>query len=112
RLEQAVWNLGHLPAFALWTTLLLRLPPLRRLSLAGQLGVALLFALGGGLVLEGLQQLFGRSFDLWDLLRNLAGALLAVAYFVPAWRAAPPLWRRLCRGAAGLAMAAVVLPAT
>ncbi|MBE0598560.1 MAG: VanZ family protein [Desulfuromonadales bacterium] len=112
RLEQALWNLGHVPAFALWTALLLKIPALRRESLAGQLGFAFILALGGGVLVEGAQTLFGRSFDLWDLLRNLAGALLAVAIFVPSPAISPPLQRRLCRGAAGLALAAVVLPAT
>lgn len=110
RLVQAFWDLGHLPAFALWTFLLLRLSLLRERPFATQVVAALLFALAGGVLAEGVQQLSGRVFDLRDIGRNLIGSALAVAFLAPT----PPLGRRLLpllRGTSAAALLFSLLPA-
>jgi len=75
-LAKALWNLGHPPAFFVLTLLVLRILPDRLpWPWLGVLGVAL-----GGLAIEVLQPLTGRSASAWDLLLNGIGIGLALLY--------------------------------
>jgi len=80
------WNNGHLLYFALLTSLMLQLPRMRRLRVAQQWGIILAFTLLAGGMIELLQQLVQRSAEPGDLVRDIAGSLLALA-FAPATRA-------------------------
>jgi len=107
RWGQAVWNLGHIPCFALWTWLLLSLRP----GLAARpfwrqsievLGLAFL----AGVIIELLQLATGRSMKANDVALDLLGSLLVLAFFSPTRRTAP---RRLLRSVQTIAVALLVL---
>ena len=95
----AAWDQGHIVAFALWTSMLLRrLASLTRLRLSYQLAAVLGFALLFGLMAEGLQMIGGNGPpSLVDMGRNLLGALTGWAFFSPALKQHPPAFRWLSR---------------
>jgi hypothetical protein len=103
---QAVWDLGHILFFALFSSLLLGLLN-RRATMTYGRKFALVFpaVFAVGLVVEILQMLSGgRTPDGGDLLRNQLGCLIAFGIFVPRQWA----WTRLFRaGVAGLLLLAL-----
>jgi len=76
RLNQAVWNTGHLFFFALLSALLLTQTALRRYSWSRKLlfTVLLSLVLGGGI--EFAQYSIGRYMELQDVLQDILGGLL------------------------------------
>jgi hypothetical protein len=78
------WNLGHIIAFALWTYLLLMFwDRLVYKTFWGQCLLMLLVTLVLGAAIEVAQYGFRRTPDMGDMMRNVIGALLAVAFFSP-----------------------------
>jgi len=80
RSVQALWNLGHVVYFALFTYLISLWPGFNQRSVIWRWSVTLLLVLLVGLVVEVLQFGTDRSSDLADLSRNLVGALLVLAF--------------------------------
>lgn len=84
RSHEYAWGLGHVLCFAVWTILFLKLCD--GWSYLRQCVVIVGLTLFLGFGIEFLQAELGRSFDLADVLNNLAGSLLALAFFSPARR--------------------------
>ncbi len=87
------WDLGHLLYFALLTGLLLRWSPVARLSLVRQWIIILLITLLLGASIELLQIGTTRSPDIWDVLRDLIGSLLALVFGSSGPKLQPANWR-------------------
>ena len=81
RAFRAFWNLGHIAYFALIAWLLLQWDALRRQSRWRQWLWVLLASLLIGGVIELLQIGTRRSADLEDILRDLGGSLLVLAFY-------------------------------
>jgi VanZ family protein len=105
------WNLGHILAFALWTTLLIRFWPAcgqwpwyRRwlwvLGLAAALGSAV----------EVAQSFIGRMAEIGDVVRDLTGCALALALWAPSRRQMPPKILRCLQTMALVLLLVQVLP--
>jgi hypothetical protein len=108
----AAWDQGHVLAFCLWTALLLRrFPRLITLALPIQVVAVLGFALIFGGVAEGLQRLGGNGTpSLFDMGRNLLGALAGWAFFSPGPKARSAVYRRYPRLLVGVLMLVSLLP--
>jgi VanZ family protein len=79
---EAVWNLGHVFFFVLFTVLLLK----RGNPEAGftmDCIVAVLASTAVGLMVEWVQTGFGRSADLNDLIKNTVGVMVALSFILP-----------------------------
>lgn len=74
------WNLGHVAGFAFWVYGLSTLAWFRRAGFARQLFIAAIFSLVVGGALEVLQGFTHRDPDLWDVGRDLGGALLTLTW--------------------------------
>ena len=84
RIVNAVWDLGHVLAFAILmvfviklSNVYMRLPVLLQFLLAGVIACML------GLLIEFIQLYTGRSFSLNDVLLNVIGVTTAIAFFSP-----------------------------
>jgi len=75
------WDLGHLACFCFWTALLLHRRPLATATLGRQLLWVLLFSGGIGGLIELAQSLTPRTPSLDDLIKDMNGGLLALAFF-------------------------------
>ena len=78
-----LWNLGHIGYFALLIWLLAQIPAIRRASRWRQWGGLLLLSLLLGVGIELLQYGTTRNPDMGDVSRDLAGALLMLAFYPP-----------------------------
>lgn len=84
RALRLAWDLGHLPAFFLWTALVLSASPkftAKRIST--QTSLALPIALLLGLGVECAQSALGRSFGLMDLANDILGSATAIVFLSP-----------------------------
>jgi len=82
---EILWNLGHIATYCLWTYLLIKYyGPLKRQSYGCQWIWALGFALTFGVVVEMIQKEYlGRTADIGDIIKNMIGCGLSLAFFVP-----------------------------
>jgi len=78
RSHEYAWGLGHILCFGVWTNLLMRW--LGNRSFGRQFVAAILLTLTLGIGIEMVQAKIGRYFDLVDVLNNLIGTLLALAF--------------------------------
>ncbi len=102
-----VWNLGHIIAFGIWTYLLLNFwERLIHKNFWQQCVLMLFVTLVLGALIEIAQYGPRRTPDLGDMLRNVIGALLALAVFSPARHQASRLRLRLLQ--VGVVIAAVL----
>jgi hypothetical protein len=106
----AVWDLGHILAFSLWSYLLLTWKPLGEASPARQWGIVLLFCLVAGGATEGIQSLLGQDTSLGDLLRDVAGGVITLSWFVPSSRTVSRGVRRTVRGLSASFLLLACLP--
>jgi VanZ family protein len=106
----AGWDMGHVVAFSLWSYLLVTSRPIRDASLPRQWGLVLIFCLVAGSATEGIQQLVGRNAGLGDLLRDMAGGVIALSWFAPATNALPRRTRRPTRGLGLICLLVAGLP--
>jgi VanZ family protein len=85
RVGRATWDLGHIPCFALWTWLLLLLRPgLGTRPYWRHCAMLLGVALAAGVLIELLQVTLGRAGRVNDVLLDLLGTLLVLAFLSPA----------------------------
>lgn len=85
RALRLAWDLGHLPAFVLWTAVALSASSkftAKRIS--SQLLIALPIALLLGLGVEWAQSALGRSFALMDIANDVLGSATAILFLSPA----------------------------
>lgn len=82
---EILWNLGHIATYCLWTYLLIKYyDPLKRQSYGHQWIWALGFTLIFGIVIEMIQkECLGRTADISDIIKNMIGCGLSLAFFVP-----------------------------
>jgi hypothetical protein len=104
-----LWNLGHVPFFALLAHLLLRWPHWHRFSRRTIWLSVLLLVLALGILVEYIQYGIGRDPDWHDVGRNLCGALLALVITPGCSMPAPP-WRHWLRGLMALLILLVLTP--
>ena len=76
RIVKAIWDLGHVFLFTGVAYILINNGLLRKYSQFYSLVIVVFASLFIGLVIEGLQLLVGRSFELADVLSDLYGALI------------------------------------
>jgi VanZ family protein len=90
---QSSWDLGHIVYFALLTWLLMRWHVVNQLSPGVQWTIILLVTLLVGISIEVMQYGTGRTPDAGDVLRDVTGSLLVLA-FAPSGLVSQPLSRR------------------
>lgn len=78
RSHELAWGLGHILCFAVWSALFLKWR--REWSFVRQFVVVIFLTLLLGVVIEVIQAGIGRTFSLADVLNNLAGSLLVLAF--------------------------------
>ena len=104
RVVQQVWNSGHIVLFAGFVWLLLHLPVLEKRQWYECLLITTVFCLTLGLIIEFLQLLVGRSFEMKDLLNDLLGGYLGFLVFT-----VRQFWRhQMIRGLMFLLMSGIV----
>lgn len=82
RLTVALWPLGHLGIFALWSALLLHFhPTLKSASLTKQLMILTVLCFSFGLFIELVQPYFSRTMEVSDLFLNYLGVLISFVLF-------------------------------
>ncbi len=106
----AAWDLGHVAAFTLWSYLLVLWTPLDRAAPARQWGAVLAFCLVAGAATEGLQFLAGGDASTGDLLRDMAGGVIAGAWLSPSSKALPERLRAAARTFAAVVLLVACLP--
>jgi hypothetical protein len=104
------WDLGHVAAFFLWTTLWLKTGaasrmPWRRRWLVTLTACALL-----AILTEAAQSLIGRDVSAGDVSRDLLGGMLALSWVGQATARMVPAWRLALRAASLALVAAVLAP--
>jgi VanZ family protein len=78
------WELGHVCTFFIWTlAAFLALKAFARTPFSRQLILALLATSAGGLLIEWLQSMVGRTFALTDVMNDLLGTVIAIAFLSP-----------------------------
>ena len=78
RIYQAFWDTGHVILFMLLGGVVLHMPPLVKKSWFVKWGLITIFCLATGLLIEGLQLLVNRTFDVRDVLNDLLGGYAAL----------------------------------
>lgn len=73
RVYQEIWDTGHLPAFGFFSWLLLSSRRVQRLSWPIRGLLVTVFCLVSGFLVEGLQLLVGRDFEVKDIINDLLG---------------------------------------
>ena len=90
-----LWDLGHILLFTLTTIIILKdIKQFTRLSYSRQILIITIFSVVIGVATELIQVNFDRDPDVQDLIRDVLGALLAVAFFSPARKSAAVVFRR------------------
>lgn len=90
-----LWDLGHILLFTLTTIIILKdIKAFGRLSFFRQIVIIFIFSFVIGVATELIQVNFDRDPDVQDLIRDVLGALLAVAFFSPARANVSKLFRR------------------
>lgn len=84
RSHEYAWGLGHILCFAVWSALFLQWRSGWSFARQFVVVIVLTFLLGVGIELA--QAGLGRNFDLADVLKNLAGSLLTLAFYASARR--------------------------
>jgi len=108
---KAVWNLGHVATFFIWTLTLLRFFPwLRERSFSVQSGKVLALTLLAATLIEGIQYLIGRSASLADIATGMVGSFVALAFFSPPAAALPRTRHRAMRLLATVLLLLSLLP--
>ena len=92
-----LWDTGHIIYFALLASLLSRWRFVGRRSLAGQWTIILGITLLAGVSIELLQHGTGRIPDTGDVLRDVTGSLVVLAFGSPGLASQPPGWRRFLK---------------
>ncbi len=80
RSNVALWNLGHVIYFALFTLVALKIPFIRRMDVLQQYALVLLATTGIGLTIEMIQYISGRSAEVMDVALDILGSLLVFAF--------------------------------
>lgn len=81
---KAFWDLGHIIVFALWSYLLLKgVKVLAGLKFLKQAALLLVFAVIMGSLIELLQGRFHRTPSIEDVVRDIIGTLMALAFLAP-----------------------------
>lgn len=107
---KAFWDLGHIVYFALLTLLLTKWGLITRLSVTKRWISALSITLVLGLLIEILQYGTQRVPDLWDIIRNLTGCFIVLA-FSPAYSSTKTQqWRISIKGLAVIALLGQLSP--
>jgi VanZ family protein len=79
-----LWDLGHVLLFSLVSILIIqKIKWFNRFSLYKQLWYIITFSLFTGILIELAQVKFDRTPDVYDLLRNILGSVLGVAFYSP-----------------------------
>ena len=107
RSHELTWGLGHILCFAVWSALFLEWR--REWSFVRQFVVVIFLTLLLGVGIELIQATLGRNFDLADVLNNLAGSLLVLA-FSACGRQSPKRWRLLVQLLAVLMLSVGLFP--
>ncbi|MGD8630919.1 MAG: VanZ family protein [Gammaproteobacteria bacterium] len=92
-----LWDTGHIIYFALLASLLSRWHFIARQSLAWQWTIILVSTLLAGVSIELLQHGTGRMPDTGDVLRDVTGSLVVLAFGSPGLAAQLPGWRRFLK---------------
>jgi VanZ family protein len=106
----AVWDLGHIVAFSLWSFLLITWKPVEEAPPARQWWMVALFCLVGGGATEGIQFLLGRDASLWDFLRDILGGGITLTWFTPWSRTVPRRVRGIVRSLSASILLVACLP--
>ena len=108
---KALWNLGHVATFVVWTLAALSfLPRLAAMPWSRQARWVLGAGAALALLIEGLQSFTAREASLVDVATSLVGALLALAFASPAITRLAPRRRRAVRLAAVTLLVASLAP--
>lgn len=83
------WNLGHIIYFAILPLGLIACAGREKLKDWHQILAAISLAVIVGTIMELFQSAFDRTFDPYDLLRNLIGAMLGISFIYPVRRIVP-----------------------
>ncbi len=95
RSYRGAWSLGHIVAFFLWTLVLIRsFASFAAKPFNQQILIGLAVTLSLGFAIEWLQTFVGRTFFVGDVLRDLTGTLLAIAFLSPSRQALARVVRR------------------
>jgi hypothetical protein len=90
RSMMGAWNLGHILAFALWPYLLMRFwPPVAQWSCSRQWLWVMGLAAAFGIAVEVGQSFIGRMAEISDVVKDLTGCALALAFWAPSRRQMP-----------------------
>jgi VanZ family protein len=104
---KGAWSLGHILAFFLWSVVLMRISAwFATKPISQQILIGLFITLSLGFAIEWLQTFVGRTFSVGDVLRDLTGSFLAIAFLSPARRTLA--WAGL-RGIQAVALLLVLL---
>lgn len=106
----AAWDLGHVVAFFLWSYLLIAWNPVRETSTARQWGITLAFCAVAGAATEGIQALLGGDVSFRDLLRDIAGGVIAMSWSSPSSSVLPGKLRRAAKTFAAILLLVACLP--
>jgi VanZ family protein len=81
---QHAWDLGHIICFFVWTLTYLSLTKnSRQTAFFKQCIYVIVVALAAAILIEWIQKFFNRSADARDVMKDLLGCLLALAFFQP-----------------------------
>jgi VanZ family protein len=106
----AVWDLGHIIAFSLWSYLLITWKPVEEAPLARQWWIVALFCFVAGGATEGIQFLLGRDASLEDLFRDVLGGGITLTWFTPSSRTVPRGVRGMARSLSASILLVACLP--
>lgn len=79
RSHESLWGLGHVLCFAVWSILFLKWKS--GWSFVRQFVMVMVLTLVLGVGIEVIQVRIGRNFDLGDILNNMTGSFLVLAFF-------------------------------
>lgn len=110
RSGKALWNLGHIAYFAVFVLLLGRVRFIAALSVEMRWLVLLLTTLIIGILIEVLQYGGARTPDIHDVVRDLTGCFLVLAFKYPWTQRLGQYWTNLIRAIAVIVLAVFVAP--
>ncbi len=92
------WNMGHIIYFAILPLAIILCINIENIKSWHQISIAFGMAVVFGTLLELFQSSFGRTFDVFDLMRNVIGAMVGVSFICPVRRVIPGVIKLLTLG--------------